>query len=738
MHRTTRVASYLAPSLSLFLVAAPATAGSLVGSARTVVGTPLPQVVLSVEGPAASTLVVAGPEGRFHVDSLPPGDYTVSARVPGLVLQGAPTAHVDDGEAHIDVVFTPAPVREHIVVAATRGEAPLSALGVTVTVLDGDRIADRELSDFAHVLQDVPGVAVARAGGVGLQSSAFVRGGESNFARVLVDGIPVNEPGGFFNFGSQLPLELERVEVVRGAASSLYGTDALAGVVQLVTRTAGPSEGTDVRGEAEGGTFSWRRYGGGTSGRHGAFDWNLGVTRLDTENQQPNGDFGETAGAASLGARLGDRSLLRFVLRGEDTSAGTPGPTGFGRPDLDARFDTTSLVVGGDWRFMTGAASHQVRLGFARSDQLSRNPLDSGTYTPTDGERVGAYPISDVPDPAGFQNDVRRLSAGYEVEAHAGRANLVTAGVDVEHESGAVGSRPEGLITPARTNAGAYVQDQVVVGAGLFVTVGARVERNDNFGTRVVPRAAVAWRAASTASSSTTVRASAGAGIKEPSFFQSFGASFYALGNPDLAPERSRTYDLGVEQRLGGDRLRAEATVFHHDYLDQIAYHLVDPTTYQGTYVNLGKTRARGRERACDAAPTPRLRLGASYTLLDGEVLVSSSDFDPVYAAGQPLLRRPRHQGSVWARADLGRLTLGANVVAVGRRTDSDFVGLGLTENSGYTRLDARAHLRLGAALELFVAGENLLDARYQEVLGYPALGRSVRVGVRLRKMFRS
>jgi vitamin B12 transporter len=738
MRRTTRVVSSLSASLSLLLVAGPATAGSLVGSARTVAGTPLPEVVLSVEGPTASTLVVVGPEGRFHVDSLPPGDYTVSARVPGLVLQGSPTVEVADDEARIDLVFVPAPVREHVVVAATRGEAPLSALGVTATVLDGESIADREPSDFAHVLQDVPGVAVARAGGVGLQSSVFVRGGESNFARVLIDGIPINEPGGFFNFGNQLPLELERVEVVRGAASSLYGTDALAGVIQLVTRTAGPAEAAAIRGEAEGGSFSWRRYGGGTSGRRGAFDWNLGATRLDTDNQQPNGDFGETAGAASLGARLGGRSLLRFVLRGEETGGGTPGPTVFGRPDLDARFDTTSLVLGSDWSFATRAASHHVRFGFAKSDQLSRNPIDSGTYTPSDGGRVGAYPISDFPDPDGFQNDVRRASAGYEVEAHAGRANLVTAGVDVEHESGAVGSRPDGLITPARTNAGAYVQDQLVIGSGLFVTAGARVERNDNFGTRLVPRAAVAWRAASTSSSSTTVRASAGAGIKEPSFFQSFGVSFYALGNPDLAPERSHTYDFGVEQRLGGDRFRAEATVFHHDYLDQIAYHLADPTTYQGTYVNLGKTRARGLELACEAAPTRRLRLGASYTLLDGEVLVSSSDFDPVYAAGQPLLRRPRHQGSLWAHADLGRLALGVNVVAVGRRTDSDFVGLGLTENRAYTRVDARAHLHVGKALELFATGENLFDARYQEVLGYPALGRSVRVGIRLRRMFPS
>ncbi len=738
MRRSFRFVSTLAVSLAVLLLAGPAAAGSLAGSVRTVAGTPLPQVVLSVEGPTVSTHVVAGPEGRFHLDLLPPGDYRVSGRVPGLVLQGVPAVRVDADEARIDIVFGPAPVREHVVVAATRGEAPLSTIGVTATVLDGDAIAGRESSDFAHLLQDVPGVAVARAGGVGLQSSAFVRGGESNFTRVLIDGVPINEPGGSFTFGSQLPLELERVEVVRGAASSLYGTDALAGVIQLVTRTAGPSEADDVRAEGEGGTFSWRRFGLGSSGRRGAFDWNVGATRLDTDNAQPNGDFGETAGAASLGARLGGRSTLRLVLRGEDASVGTPGPTAFGRPDLDARFDTKGLVMGADWRLVTHAASHQLRLGFAKSDQLSLNPLDSGTYTPTDGARVGAYPISDAPDPAGFQNDVRRLSVGYELEAHTGRSNLVTAGVDLEHESGEVGSRPAGLIAPTRTNGGAYVQDQVVMGSRVFVTTGARVERNDNFGTRVVPRFAVAWRAASRSAASTTFRASAGAGIKEPSFFQSFGVSFYAQGNPRLAPERSRTYDFGVEQRLGGDRFRAEATVFHHDYLDQIAYHLVDPATYQGTYVNLGKTRARGLELACDAAPTPRLRLGASYTLLDGEVLVSSSDFDPVYAAGRSLLRRPRHQGSIWARADLGRLTLGANVVAVGRRTDSDFVGLGLTENAGYARVDARAHLRMGTALELFVAGENLFDARYQEVLGYPALGRSVRVGVRLRKLFRS
>ncbi|MCI4354504.1 MAG: TonB-dependent receptor, partial [Thermoplasmata archaeon] len=195
----------------------------------------------------------------------------------------------------------------------------------------------------------------------------------------------------------------------------------------------------------------------------------------------------------------------------------------------------------------------------------------------------------------------------------------------------------------------------------------------------------------------------------------------------------SRTYDAGVEERFAGDRVRAQATLFENDYRDQIAYQVVDPNTFQGTYVNLGKTRARGVELALEASPARHLQLGASYTFLDGEVLVSSSDFDPVYAVGQPLLRRPRNQASAWGRVDVGRCTLGANVVSVGRRADSDFVGLGLTENTAYTRVDARARVRVHRGVEAFIVAENLFDERYQEVLGYPALGRAVRAGLRLR-----
>jgi vitamin B12 transporter len=275
-----------------------------------------------------------------------------------------------------------------------------------------------------------------------------------------------------------------------------------------------------------------------------------------------------------------------------------------------------------------------------------------------------------------------------------------------------------------------YVQDRLVLGDKVFVTAGGRVEHNASFGTRAVPRAAVAWRVRG-GQEATTLRASAGAGIKEPSFFHSFGVSFFALGNPDLRPERSRTFDAGIEQRLGAGRVRAEATAFHHDYRDQIAYHVVDFTTFQGTFVNLGRTRARGVELSVEAAPSSSLWLSAAYTFLDGTILVSTDEFDPVVAVGRPLLRRPKHQASFGGRFTRGRVGLGANLVAVGRRADSDFAGLGLLMNDGYTRVDARARVRIAYGLEAFIVGENLLDRRYQEILGYPALGRTLRGGVR-------
>jgi outer membrane cobalamin receptor len=714
-----------------------APSGSLIGVVRTSDGLPLPGVAVILAGPAGERRVSTGPDGSFRVVALAPGSYALRVDAPGLAQGGPKAVSIGATQAHQDLVLAPAPVSERVVVSATRREATLSTLGTSADVLERDEIDERAAPSLLPLLQSLPGMATARAGQTGQQGSVFIRGGESRYARVMVDGVPVNQPGGAYDFGTALPFELERVEIVRGAASSLYGSDALAGVVSLQTRRAGAGDAPSLRAEGEGGSFGWQRFLGATSGARGAFDWNLGAQRLTTDNETPNSAFDQTAAAFSAGLQLDGRTHARAVARFDGSTVGTPGPVAFGPPDLDASFEREDVVVSTSLRRDRARFSQALSLGYSRTDQLSLNPVDSGCYVPEWKGQQGAYPMCDFPNPAGFQHQTGRLAAGYQADVSLGTRHLLTAGAELEHETGALGNRSEELLRPERTNFGAYLQDRVLLGARAYLTLGGRVERNGSYGTRAVPRAALAVRVRE-GEDATTLRASAGMGIKEPSFLESYGESFFARGNPDLDPERSTTFDIGVEQRLLASRLRASASFFHHDYRDQIAYTVVDFDTFEGSYVNLAHTRAEGIELGLEARPVPQLSLLGQYTHLDGEILESPSDFDPVYEAGRRLLRRPEHQASFSAQLTLARWSAGATLVYVGERADSDFAGLGLASdplfrNPAYTRLDARLRVRLAGSLEAFVVGENLTDAQYQEALGYPALGRSVRGGLRLR-----
>jgi vitamin B12 transporter len=721
-------------TLTLSLLTAAAHAASLSGVVTSPQGQPVPQVVLRLSSDAGTRTVVSGAGGRYRVADLAAGTYRIESAIPGFVLASAAEAKVAGDDVQLDVTLAPARVREHIVVAAGRGEAPASSVGVTTTVIDADQIAERQPTSLTQLLQDVPGVSVNRTGPLGRTTTVFVRGGSSSAARVIVDGVPVNEPGGYFEFGNQLAVGVDQIEVVRGAASSLYGSDGLAGVIEMHTRR--PLAGEPLAGSlsADAGSFSFQRYQGALSGTRGDFDWNASGLRLTTDNQGPNSAFEETSGVIALGARLGRSWSLQAVGRVTDSVAGTPGQTAFGAHDLDAHFDRTDTLGSVRLSGSFGRWAHELRVGFSRSHQLSLDPLDSGSYTPTFEGQVGSFPVADYPDPAGYQNNTGRAVAGYKADYQAHARHLLTAGVDVEHETGDLGTPGADILSPRRTSSGVYAQDRWTVTDTLFVTTGGRIEHNDSFGTEVVPRASLSFTVASGDGYSTRLKASAGGGIKEPGFFESFGTSIYAKGNPDLKPERSRTYDAGVEQRAFGDHLRVTATAFRHDYLDQISY-TSDPATFLGTYINLGKTRAQGIELEMEAAPAAGLRVFGQYTRLDGKVLVSGDAFNTaVYAAGQPLLRRPKHSASLGAQYALpgGRLSAGATLVYVGSRSDSDFSSLGLTENDGYTRVDARMKARIERRLDVFAIAENLFDAAYQEVLGYPGLGRSLRIGLNL------
>ena len=720
-------------SVVLFLAAVPAGAATLTGVARTGDGQPLSQLPLRAIGPSSTRTFVTGAGGRFATE-LEPGAYRLESGLPGLAVAAPRELRVTDDAATVDVSLAPAPVREHVVVAAARGEAASSSVGVSVSVLDHDTLAAREAIALTPALQDVPSVAVNRSGPVGRQATLFLRGGASTHTRVIVDGVAVNEPGGYFDYGNVLALELGQVEVVRGAASSLYGSDALAGVIALSTRRPMPGDRASAHLMAEGGSFGHRRSTAGASGRSGRMDWNVAGLRMLTDNEGPNSSFRETAGALSLGLELSPRWSLQLTARGSDSFHGTPGQTAFGQLDHDAYFSRSDIVSGLRLHGTAGRWRHEARIGASILRQLSVDPSDSGSFVPRHGDRVAQWPVGDYPQPAGYQNHTARAVAGYRLERDLG-GHLVSAGFDLERESGDLGTRGEDLLSPRRTNVGLYLQDRWAVTPVLFLTAGGRIERNDSFGTAVVPRGALSWIAHQGGGRSTRLKASAGAGIKEPGFFESFGTSDYARGNPDLKPERSRTYDFGVEQRAFDGRARVEVTAFHHDYRDQIAYKVLDPATYFASFDNLGRTEARGLEVELETRPRRGLRLAGQYTYTDTEILVSAQGFDPLFEVGDPLLRRPRHMGSLTAEVapSSGRVTAAVTAVFVGARADSDFAGLGVESNDGYTRVDARLRARVGRRADAFAVAENLLDADYHEVLGYAGLGRSLRFGLRLR-----
>ena len=719
LHRSARTVVLFAVAASL--AATLSSAAEVKGAVRTDTGAPVAQVVVRLRGASTNTEVVTGAFGEFKLD-LPEGSYTVSVR--GFEVDPTPFV-VGAKNPDLSISLRPARIREDVVVAATRSTTALSSLGVSASVLEATQLREGQTLVLTDVLAELPGMSVATTGGVGQQSSLFVRGGESRFARVLIDGVPINEPGGFFNFGTLLTPDVERVEVVRGSFGTLYGSDALAGVIALETI---PRDGARrFRGDLGGGDLGTRTVSGRASDKRGPFGASLAASRSQTDNLGPNSDFESNLFAAAIERRIGSEGFLRGTFRLNTSEGGTPGPVVFGRPDLDARYERDLAIASLSSEFRTGAVRQAVRVGFKKDDQISRDPLDSGAYRPAYGALRAAFNSSDFPNPLGFRNDTGRWFGTYEARIQV-RSHFITAGGDLERETGKLGDVGAAYLTPKRNNVGVFVQDQLSLSSRAFVTASLRTEHNGSTGNTLVPHASAAWIAWRDARAALTLRGSGGAGIKAPSFFESYGTSSFALGNPGLKPERARTYDLGADLRLG-DTVKIQSTYFHHSYLNQIAYKIISFAPFKGTYENLGETRARGLEVAGEWRPSMHVRILGNYTRQDSEIVTSTST-DPALAAGKELRRRPRNQGSVIAETTIGRATLAGTVLRVGSRADSDFLGIGIDRNPGFTRLDLRAAFRATSHLTVQAALENATDETYQEVLGYAGLPRRFRVGV--------
>jgi len=725
------VLSVSASLLALSLVV-PVDPSPLTGVVVDAAGRPVPRAIVQVinaDGSAATT-VVTDADGAFRI-AAPPSSCRVEASLTGFSKASAAC-----GQAPLRLTLSVAPVSEAIVVSATRTDAPAGQVAAAVTVFDAAEIDRKQQPLLADLLRDAPGVTIVRVGAPGGVTSMFVRGGESNYTKVLLDGVPLNEPGGTFNLSDVTTQNVDRVELVRGANSALFGSDAMTGVVQLFTRR-GTSARPEARFAIEGGNFSTLRSSGGVSGKSNGVDYSAEVAGFTTDNDLPNNAFDNLTVSGTAGGSLGHGATLRTVARFEGGKAGTPGATAFGRPDLDAFFNRHDGVWGATFDQTSGALHQTASYGLAVSHQRSADLKADPPYTPTFGASGAPFQFFDFLFDS--RTDLTRHRASYQADgtfttASAG-THVDTALVDWDGERATLRDALANTSQDAsRDNVGLSLQHQALW-SRVFVTGGVRFEHNASFGNATVPRVAAAayLHTGDGSLGATRAHVTAGLGIKEPTILQSYSPNLYFLGNPDLKPERSRAFDLGLEQRFAHDRARVDVTWFDNRYENIIGLETIDFTTFASQYFNIGLTRARGAELSGDVALVSGLRAKAGYTFTDSKILDSTSAFSEVLKAGNPALRRPRHAGF----ADVAWLGSHASISVigtfVGERSDSDFASLfpAITVNDAYASWDVRASVPAGRHVTFTAAIDNLFDSDHMEPLGYPALGRAARVGVR-------
>jgi len=616
-----------------------------------------------------------------------------------------------------------------VVVTATRVPRSLAGVPAAVTVLRGADLREQGIQTVFEALRDVPGAAVVQTGSFGGQTSLFMRGGQSNYVKVLLDGVPVNQPGGSFDFANLTTDNVERIEVVRGPASVLYGSDAVTGVVQIFTRRAPGSSRSEASVRA--GTYGTLAWDAEVSGGSQLATYSASLSRFTSDGMYAfNNEYHNTVFSGLARVVPDDRTDATLTVRYDDGVFHFP-TNGAGKAVDHNQFGygsgpTIGLEVG---HYFTRRLEARLLLATNETDGGFDNRPDSTT------------------DSSRFQNldDVRRSSADLRANFYLSSGAVVTLGTAVEQErehgfnvcQSSFGDCTTLPIDSARWNAAFYAQGVTDVGARIGLTTGVRVEDNQRFGSFLAYRLGAVYRLAG----GTRLRATAGTGFREPSFLENYSTG-YTVGNPDLRPEHSRSWELGIEQWLAGDRLSFSATGFEQRFVDLIDY---DPSAAAGApnYSNVAAADANGLELGIRYAPAGPMSLAASYTYLHTEITNPGFDSSSgaLLAAGRPLTRRPTHSarldgGYRWAA--LGTLSLA--VTYVGERQDQDFSTFPFPRVtlSPYARVDLAAQLDVlrprGGAPGLTLSGrvENLLDHAYQEVKNFPARGRTILLGGRV------
>lgn len=618
-----------------------------------------------------------------------------------------------------------------VVVTATRVPAGADAAPSAVTVITGAEMARRGITTVAEALRLVPGAALARSGSTGGTTTLFLRGGERDYVKVLVDGVAANDPGGDFDFAHLSTANIDRIEVVRGPASVLYGSDAVTGVVQLFTRAGErralraavrAGERGTREGEADVATPLCRASECGTI--------SVAASRTVTDGILPlNNGYRNTNAGGRLDVRLPRRGLARLTLRSADGTFHFP-TDGVGAVTDSNQFTSERrLTAGAELAQPLGARlTAHVQAGAMELDRLSENAPDSP------GDSADFYYRSD--------GSASRRALDLRLDAALPAGATVSLGAAYERER----ERSDGTATfgtfpleptrfdEARITRAAYAQLLAVPSGRLAFTAGGRVDRNSRFGTFATARVAASYAP----HSGTRLRAAIGNAFKAPAFGETFNTAF-SIGAANLVPERSQSREIGVEQRLAGGRAHLGVTAFDQRFRDLVQYLYIDRTQDPDSpnYMNIGGASSRGVELEARLTPTAAVDVTAGVTWLRTRVTDEGTGAGGTFEEGERLLRRPGRTASLALSLRPARaLTLSAASTWIGERDDRDFAAGARVTLPGYALLDLAADyalpLRRGPTIALTARVENALDRRYQSVLGFDAPGRLAIVGLRV------
>jgi outer membrane cobalamin receptor len=723
-------------------------------------------------------------------------EFQVPARTP-FALRTRRSGFADDvvplesanGSISHDVTLSVGTMSDTLVVTASRGLESRASATQSLSVVGRSDIQALGSTELADVLRFVPGTSVEGTGREGGgPTSLFVRGGDSDYNVVLVDGVRANLDGGRFDFSRIAAGEIERVEVLRGAQSSLWGADAMTSVVQIITKRTSATGAPEISGSFEGGSFSTFRGNAGVYGGTGTkIDYHAAVTSRATDGAfsdvLPEDDrYTQTAFDGGLGLAIGSSASARGGVRYSDGNGKSVGPITYGARDRGTAYQTRDLTV-------FGAASHVLGSKFTGtgtvnyfryrgrsadtiSDPFSTYAILTGTPNamypngtrlvrlldanefnaivaagalPAPGQFLASAQTSDfLSNPMTEVTRFRRPAIRYQGDYNWQPGQRLSVGYEWERE-----------INPGVTgfnldNNSVFVQYQSTFADRWFLTAGARVDSKESYDTYISPKLSAGgfilpYRSASL--SSVKIFANIGRGVKSPTFTERFGGTGFADPNPNIRVEQAKSGDAGIETTFVDQTLRATAIYFRNTFTDQISYRFGPTGDGIPEFINIDGSKASGLElEFALQRPLAGVTAVGTYSYVHTEVVTNQSTSQQ-FQPGHPLLRRPRHSGSFRAAYAKGRATVNFSLRMIRDRFDSSFLSLrtvpnaerpsaittDITINPGYVVAALGFDFKVHNALTAYVRGDNLGDTLYDSALGYPGLPRAVVVGARFR-----